>query len=325
MPPVRRALLTSAALIAAAGLLTTSCGKGAPPKAPAETAVPAVAAWRPPAGPPRLGELKLGDITPEGARPDGVSEAALAAVRAAFRDPEAFVAAPDDDEGACKGAAAVAYAIMKNGRAVKEADAGEARAMVEAEVFCRWEDEIDAYRITTQAAERFGGVDAASWRVGLDAAIAAAATRAARSLHGQVRMRHASDAELLQALATSAHDGVLAEACAEAGERHLTRAIDALVRHTAHASDLVGVRAGAALGLLRDDREEVIRALVKMTNGPNREKHLVAINALGDIGGDAAARYLDNLSVSHPSAPLRELAREALRRVRRAAEGDATP
>ena len=84
---------------------------------------------------------------------------------------------------------------------------------------------------------------------------------------------------------------------------------------TADGRDLVAIRAGAALGLLRSRDEDVIRALAHMTNGPNEEKHLVAINALGDIGGDSAVRYLRSIAEGHPNPALRDIARRAVARL----------
>ena len=36
-----------------------------------------------------------------------------------------------------------------------------------------------------------------------------------------------------------------------------------------------------------------------MTEGPDEERHLIAVHAMGDIGGERAARYLDALAVGH--------------------------
>ena len=48
-----------------------------------------------------------------------------------------------------------------------------------------------------------------------------------------------------------------------------------------------------------------------MTEGPNTKRHFTAVQALGDIGGPNASRYLQSLAVGHPIASMRKLAREA--------------
>jgi HEAT repeat protein len=143
--------------------------------------------------------------------------------------------------------------------------------------------------------------------------VGAAVDDGAAALFGQLRMRHASDAQLRQALASSEHPGLLSEAASEAGERHLSDTVPDLVRLTANANARVATRAGAALGQIKSATPEVIRALVKMTEGADSEKHLVAIHALADLATPEAKRYLESLAVGHPSPLLREIARGRLR------------
>lgn len=266
---------------------------------------------------PRLSDLRFGDMTPPDVRPAGAPERGAELVSAAFFAEDAFTRAPEAEVGACTGEVVLGYGLVQNGRPVIDADAGEARAVLKAEVRCPGEGkDEDTYRIELAEVRPFGGVDAAPWRERLEAAIATVSRRAARALNGQIRMRHATDAEVLDALGHDDHPGILIEAASEAGERGLKAAVDDLARLTTHDEPLVTLRAGAALGLLGDGREEVVRALVKMTGGPNEERHLVAIHALGDIGGEAALRYLDSLATSHPNATLREIARDAAKQVR---------
>ena len=142
------------------------------------------------------------------------------------------------------------------------------------------------------------------------------ARRAADVAYGQVVMRHASDDHVLEVLKTSQHEGLLIEAASESGERRLLAAVDPLVARTRDPRDHVRLRAGAALGLLGDDRSQVIQALAAMTRGSDPEPLLMAIHALGDIGGAEAARYLESIADSHPLAPVREAARGSLERSR---------
>ncbi len=93
------------------------------------------------------------------------------------------------------------------------------------------------------------------------------------------------------------------------------------MRLTANANTQVATRAGGALGLIAagstrltpPEVDGVIRALVRMTDGPEPERHLVAINSLADLGTPEAKRYLESLAVGHPAPALREVARERLR------------
>ena len=58
------------------------------------------------------------------------------------------------------------------------------------------------------------------------------------------------------------------------------------------------------------------QALAAMTEGPDAERHLIAVHALGDLGGRRALRYLETLAVGHPDAALRDVARDAAKRAR---------
>jgi len=266
---------------------------------------------------PRLADLRFADMTPPDVRPGDFPERAPELVSGAFFTAGAFARAPEDDSAACSGEVVLGYGLVQNGKPVIKADAGEARAVLNAEVRCpSGEREPDTFRVELSESARFGGVDAVPWRHRLEEVVRTVSRRAAQTLNGQVRMRRASDAEVLEALAQDDHAGILVEAASEAGERGLKAAVPDLARLTTHDEELVAIRSGAALGLLGDGREEVVRALVKMTSGPSEERHLVAIHALGDIGGREALRYLDNLAVSHPNAALREIAREAAKKAR---------
>jgi len=275
------------------------------------------------APPPALGELRLGDMTPDDLRPPGIPELGPVLVREAFFGAGAFARAPEGAPTACRGQVMLGYGLIANGQPVKGGEAGEARAVIEAEVHCPLtdperasEDRVDTFRVTIAEARAWGAISGGTSSERLEEAVGAAARQAAEALNGQIRMRHASDADILEALHADTHGGVLAESASEAGERRLTAALPDLVRLTTHPDGLVAVRAGAALGLLGDGREEVVRALAKMTDGPSEERHLVAIHALGDLGTDEALRYLDTLAVGHPDAPLREAARRAIKEAR---------
>ncbi len=271
-----------------------------------------------PSGLPRLGELIVNDLTTTDLRPSGAGQLADAAIAAAFRDPKSFTEAAADDLEACKGGLDLAYALLVNGQPKKAADAGEARVGIEVEVHCPVAEsrELNSFRVSTKCERHFGDQHKQDSHSALATCFDIASRRAAGALHGQMRIRGKDDDAVLEALAKSKHSGILMEAASEAGERRLLSAVDALVRLVGHNDDMVSIRAGAALGLLKVQREDVVVAIARMTRGPRQERHLVAINALGDIGGKYAERYLDNLALGHPAPELRELARETLERLR---------
>jgi hypothetical protein len=260
----------------------------------------------------------VGDLTAPQERPLELAVAADAALREALRAPGRFAPAPTDDPTACKADLNVFYAMHANGKIVLTADEGFARVGVRGDLHCPSGDGLDTFRVEMVEEGEFGGPRGPA-EARFKAVLARLAERAADALIGQVAVRHADDARILDVLAHEANPGLLMEAASEAGERKLGGAGAALSRLTAHPEELVALRAGAALGLIGTRDPAAIRALVEMTSGPtaeNLERHLVAVNALGDIGGPEAARYLETLSVGHPEASIRELAREAVKRAR---------
>ncbi|MCC6624207.1 MAG: HEAT repeat domain-containing protein [Deltaproteobacteria bacterium] len=311
-------------------LLVVGCGRTDPTPAPGPeaTSPPTVEAGDVriaiPAGPLRLAELAVADLTPEDARAPGFDTLAEQAIVGAFIDPaRTFARAPEGDPGGCRAAIRIGYALLVNGRPVAEADAGSARAVIEAELFCPAPDpgagaDIEQFRLTLEESRPFGGTAGGTGRARLEEVVRQVARDTADGLFGQATTRHQDDARILTNLGepidgAATHDGILSESASEAGERRLTAAVPDLVRLTAHPNTRVAVRAGAALGLLKVATPEVLQALVKMTEGPNPQRHLVAIHALADLGTPEARRYLDSLATGHPIAVIRELARERLR------------
>lgn len=284
----------------------------------------------PPAPPPRLGELRMNDLTPPELRPAAIPPLLGDLVKQALD--KDFVRAPEDDPGACRAAIAIGYTLLVNRQPVLDADAGEARAFFEGELYCPAPRgasaagagaDIDAFRLELDARRHFGGAAGGSATEGLTEALRAVLADGADGLFGQARMRRAGDDEIRRTLAGSDHPGLLAEAASESSERRLADVVPDLVRLTGHPNLRVGTRAGAALGLLEVASPEVIRALVRMTDGPEPERHLIAIHALADLGTPEARRYLESLAVGHPSPALREIARERLRELGQAVPPEA--
>lgn len=308
-----------AALVLALGSAACSREPGQAPSAdptPASTDTPT--AEPPRSSPilrPRLAELRVDNLTPPPLRVPGLAESLDALSADAFF--KSFERAPDDDPTACRASVAIGYALIQNRQPVLSADAGEAYASFEGEVFCpdpAGSRSIEGFRFTHSADRPFGGAHAIAGPARLAEVLREVVSDGADALFGQVRMRHADDASVLDALANSDHPGLLAEACSEAGERRLEAAVDHLVRLTAHGQRRVAVRAGAALGLLKVSSAAVVRALVQLTEGPDAEKHLVAVHALADIDTAETRRYLETIALGHPTPAIRQLARERLGR-----------
>lgn len=222
------------------------------------------------------------------------------------------------DPAACRAQVTVGYAMVVNGRPVPSAEEGEAHGLFEGEVFCPDASgrPTEGFRLELVTERPFGGSHGSTGPARVREVVTEVLREGADALFGQVQIRAATDDQIRTALRTSQHQGVLAEAASEAGERRLSDTGEALVALTRHTNRRVAARAGAALGLLKLDTPETIKALVALTEGPDTEKHLVAIHALGDIGSAEAKRYLEVISVGHPNPLIRQLARERLGRPR---------
>jgi hypothetical protein len=263
---------------------------------------------------PRLAEVRVTELTPAPLRDEvltrelvGLTEGALYA---------SFTRA-EGDPTACRAHVTIGYALVVNGRPVPSADEGEAHGLFEGEVFCpdpTTGRPTQGFRLELTLERSFGGSHGATGPERVREVVAEVVRDGADALYGQVKIRSADDGALRVALTSSRHPGILAEAASEAGERRLVDMGPALVALTSNPNRRVAARAGAALGLLKFGTPEAIKALVALTEGPDVEKHLVAIHALGDIGTDEAKRYLDVIALGHPNPAIRQLARERLGR-----------
>lgn len=264
---------------------------------------------------PTLAEVRVTELTPPPLRDTTLSPELQTLAESAF-----FTSFHRDlkDPTACRAQVTIGYAMVVNGRPVPAAEEGEAHALFEGEVFCPDTSgrPTEGFRLELATERPFGGSHGSTGPARVREVVTEVLREGADALFGQVQIRAASDDEIRTALRSSQHQGVLAEAASEAGERRLTDTGEALVALTRHANRRVAARAGAALGLLKLDTPETIKALVALTEGPDTEKHLVAIHALGDIGSSEAKRYLEVIAVGHPNPLIRQLARERLGRPR---------
>jgi len=302
-------------------LLIGGCPADSPSVQPATTgAQPAAEAAKPW---PRLKAIIIADLTAPENRPVDLEAEEDKAVRGALTAPGRFHSALSKDPGACAIEVKTFYGLLHNGELAANADQGKAKLVMEAEAHCptqgRSDGEVETYRTTLFRQTPFSNVDGDPSTDGVSALrglLTPLSEQVAATLYGQVTVRHAPDDVVLTALKTEQPAGVLMEAAAEAGERKLLDAVDSLVALTRHTDDVVVLRAGAALGLLGVASDSVITALAEMTEGPDHERHLIAVHALGDIGGHRAARYLETLAVGHPRPALREAARQAAKRAK---------
>jgi hypothetical protein len=310
-----------APLLACLCLVISGCptDSSAPQTAAAKTDAQASAAkpW------PRLKAIIIADLTAPENRPVDLEAEEDKAVRGALTAPGRFHSALSKDPGACAIEVRTFYGLLVNGELTANADQGKAKVVMEAEAHCptqgRSDGEVESYRTTLFREAPFSNVDGDPSTDGVAALrtlLVPLSEQVAITLYGQVTVRHADDDAVVAALGSDHPAGVLMEAAGEAGERKLLGALDSLVALTRHEDDVVVLRAGAALGLLGVAEDHVITALAEMTEGPDHERHLIAVHAMGDIGGRRAARYLDTLAVGHPRPALREAARQAAKRAK---------
>jgi hypothetical protein len=271
-------------------------------------------------GKPRLRAVLVSDRTPQDHRPLDLSTRADRLIRGALLAPERFASTGVEDHSACAAEIDLMYAWVVNGHVVSDAPVGVARIAVDAQVHCLvpggGPDDVETFRTEIVDEALYGGVGQRPGRETLETLLERVADAVGAQLYGQVHMRHASDDEIRAALRQDAPAGVLMEAASEAGERNLTGVLDDVIALTAHPDDTVVLRAASSIGRLSTGDEASARALAKLTSGSDTERHLVAIQALGDVGGPQALRYLDTLTEGHPEAGIRNAARQAAARAR---------
>ncbi len=258
-----------------------------------------------------LVKLEAVDATPAESRPNEFQLDVEAEVTRAAYGKGGFSRGTPGAADGCGLSVNLVYVITANKRVVRQAGAGEARASVGGELHCQRDDALSSFRAEVELVETFDTRAGATGVATLKRVVAAVMDTVVHQLVGQTRLRGADDSRVLETLAKGSHVGELMEAALEAGERKLTGAIPHLVSLTRHEHPNVAMRAAAALGLLKASGDEVVQALVAMTRGANLEKHLVAVNTLGDLKAPSARRYLEAIAEGHPEEAIRLLAREA--------------
>jgi hypothetical protein len=294
---------------ALASCLALSCTRS-PSTDEASGDLPPVVEVTPPRVPiaPRIADLAVADLTPTPFRLSRLSgELDSLITTLTFSTFERST-----DPSACRAEFAITYLLTQNRRPTTNADAGLAIATFEGDLVCPTATSREGFRTRLELERPFGGLTGLTGETRLEEVLREVLRDGIDILYGQLAARGAPDSDILENLTHSDHPGLLGESASEAGERRLVAAVPNLIRLTAHDNRRVSMRAGAALGLLRVARPDIIEALVRMTEGSDKEKHLVAIHALADLGTPEARRYLESIAMSHPSPVIRQLARERL-------------
>ncbi len=222
----------------------------------------------------------------------------------------------NDASGVCKADFKLYYAMMSNQKLVDYATFGTGLIGCEAMIHCPKGRAFETFRVELREMEDFKDLPKEKLGQLFTRLLNRLTERAADQLVGQFLVRPLSDSEIIAVLKTEKSVGKLMEAAIEAGERRLNQALPLLLELTKHSSDVVRLRAAAALGLLKISTDEVVRALARLTEGGNREQIVVAVGALSDIGGQRAIRYLENIAISHPDEVVRTLARTGTEKIK---------
>lgn len=134
----------------------------------------------------------------------------------------------------------------------------------------------------------------------------------ARALEAELRPGLSDDVWLSQTLATSQDSKALKAAIFEVTRRKAAVHASSLQRLLVHPDREVVLATLGALGVLRDTSAVPLIKDLMMSQDP--EKVFAALNALADIGGEAAHKALSDVAEHAPPA-LRDFARELLKRV----------
>jgi hypothetical protein len=263
---------------------------------------------------PRLvvGSVGIGDIgwDPRIARPD--DESMKKALDAAMTQAKLLV--PPAEAGApppLKARVVLGYGVGFTGAAGKETQV-DARVVVT----IRWKEEgatrsLEARVIgqrPVSAAERARLPDV------VHAALEHALADAAASLAQRDGIRRGDEATVVAAL-TSEDTDVRGEAFRAIGLRHLTGALPRLTE-LLHSTDHE-VRDAAIGALVELGDRRAVKPLVDMVEFSDLDMMRRIIDAVGMIGGDEARDYLEFVASGHETPAVRQLAKDALERMKR--------
>jgi hypothetical protein len=302
---VTAATVTAVTVVAATGLAGCSgCRKRPPPTAA-----------------PVLVEVEVRDLTPPGVRPARLD---LQAVRAEairiFQEGGVLGVALGRSPAPGQEAWRLQVAVGL------DEDAREGKGLARAVVSLELEPvggPADATRMMAQGgAERPYPLEAADVGAIFTELVKRTLGDVAKGLVARLRLRRADTATLLAALASSDAEVRLAAVTA-AAERRERAAVPALIERLGDPAESVRDRALGALVEIGDRR--AVAPLTRQTKFRDLEGMRKVIDAIGSLGGEEARSYLELVASGHEDREIRELAREALERMRRkAARGRAS-
>ncbi len=277
--------------------------------------VPALAATdptptdAPPAepGPSRAVRLVVRDLTSEGERPVALPQDKLLAVaRQAAKEAGLEV----DPDGAVLAGVELLYGLTVDGKPAPQADRG--LLSWAAQVTLRVEDESGlAEEVVGRTRDESPWVKAAT--PDLEGALVHLYARtlggAFRDAVAQIQFRAATEAEALAALDAD-HPELRWAGIRRLADLRVKTALPRLLEFL-HADDDLTVEVTiAALGRLGDD--ETVEALAQAGDGPDPDRSIKVIEALGRIGTAKARKYLSLIGESHPVERVRERAKRVL-------------
>lgn len=128
------------------------------------------------------------------------------------------------------------------------------------------------------------------------------------------KLRTASEADVLKAIASQ--EGALREeAIRQAGQRHLPKAVDPLLRLLTHEDETVRDAALGALLAMRERR--AVAVLTASHSMHDRREMRKIVEAVSLFGGSEAISYLEFVADAHEDEEIRTLAKSSLARVKK--------
>jgi hypothetical protein len=131
----------------------------------------------------------------------------------------------------------------------------------------------------------------------------------------QARLVVGDEAALVRALAQEKEAARLAAAVEIAAVRRVKRTVPALIKLLTHRDARVADRAIGALVAIGDRR--AVKPLTRLSKFSDTEKMAKLIDGIGSLGGSEAKEFLEFVESGHEDADIRNLAAEALERMKR--------
>lgn len=171
-----------------------------------------------------------------------------------------------------------------------------------------------AVRLHATVVDRFGSADAS--RAQQRAHLLAAVDRALSEIAFQAEVSVAPPARVAELLRRERDPPRLAAAVEIAAMRRVRAAVPALIALLGDERTEVSDRAIGALVEIGDRR--AVKPLTRLAKPRDTARLAKVVDAIGTLGGPEAISYLEFVAVGHEDADIRNLAREALERIRRA-------